>query len=144
MKFNKKMMLNYIALLLVLAGSFSSCKNNDLPEEKAIVGKWELISQGISEDKMTPVESNGSYSDFFSDGTMGYYNSTTGETNVTGNYRIQSDSLIYNYDKTYEQGRYDYKYEFANSKKQLKLIFVQGIRQDIYPSYYIFIYQRIK
>ena len=144
----KTKLMKLILLMLILAGAFTSCKNEYLSDEKAIVGKWKPISQSsqsIGENKMIPVDSKGEYIEYFSDRTKGYYDTITEKIQINGNYQIQSGLLIYDYDKSYEQGRVDYKCEFSHNNNQLKLTFVNGMQNWVLgmgPE--IFIYQRIK
>jgi len=143
----KTKLLKLIFLLAIFTVTFSSCKNEYLPDEKAIVGKWKLISQGYIENNMISVKSDGAYVEFFPDGTRSYYNPATKKLQITGNFQIQSELLIYNYDKSIEQGRSEFNCAFSHNYNQLKLTYVNGIRADILdvninPN--IIIYQRIK
>jgi len=127
--------------MVILTGISSSC-NEDLFDRKTIIGKWELISQGINADNMIPINSNGGrYIEYFSDGTRGYYDTITEEIRINGNYQIRSGLLIYNYDKSYDQGRVDYKCDFIHNNNQLKLTFANGLSDLLFS---VFIYQRIK
>jgi len=141
----KTELLKQITLLAILICAFFSCKKEEPIIDNPIVGKWEIISEGYSNTgEMWKVDSNGAYTEYFSDGTMGYY--YTGGFQMNGNYQIQSNLLIYNYDKPYEiGGRYDYKYEFSDNYNQLKLTFVKGNFGETFAAVPdIVIYQRIK
>ena len=74
--------LKFIAILLILAGSLASCKDesvngNDIDPEKAILGKWELVlltrNSGNDEQKYTPT----GYFEYLPDSLMAWYDYAT-------------------------------------------------------------------
>jgi len=99
-----KILTTTIFLFIICA--FFSCSRNDLDVEdpsarKAILGKWELIAYGETEDDMCEQRSDGSYTEFLSDGTLRIWDpnffSMYGEQggfNWKGTYKIYSDSLV--------------------------------------------------
>jgi hypothetical protein len=95
--------------------------------ETAILGKWERIADGLTEDRLNE-RTDGMYWEFFPDGTVrtyapGYFpaENSYGLFVGIGTYTIDADFLVrkfYTDDGTcYREDRY--KYEF--NKKQLKL-----------------------
>ena len=132
----KTKMFKITTVLLMLAGSVSSCNKNDPAE--AILEKWELIAKGETENNMKTIEPNGVYIEFLSEGISHIYNPETDESHYRS-YKIDKKFIYYNYDRSYEQGRYDYRYNI--SKGLLKMTYSQGFRVDMAGLPNIFIYQ---
>ena len=92
-------------ILLILAGSFSSCTKDEFSAQESILGKWELVARGTA-DGFQHVEPDGSYFMCLHSGKMITYDS---ETNVfrEGTYHIDANffyrnnnwSAIYSFDK---------------------------------------------
>jgi hypothetical protein len=125
------------AVILSLLPSLWSCQKEDIgnPQE-AIIGKWEKIAEGPDEDRIVPIETDGSYREFLPNGEhKGYWHSE---------YTYQIDSVfLYLYCVGIPINDFIYEYAFIN-RSTLKLTYVRGNipnRAD-YPI--ICIYQRIK
>ncbi len=131
---------NFSILIVALMAVISGCNKNELSNPtEVILGKWELIAQGAKENEMKAVEPNGTYTEFFSDGILRFYNPIE-DRFYDGTYKIDKNFLYYGYEKTYEQGRFDYRYRIT--KNQLKMTYHNGIIELIYGHPTIFIYQR--
>lgn len=129
---NKKN-ITRIAIILIATISLSSCNKNDHSFQDAILGKWELISQGTIND-VQQVECDGSYFECFRDGKMIKYSSETNEfSNHT--YRIDSKYIVDNHLSA--------DYDFSFTKDTLILTHVQG-PEYVYIYNNIYIYQRKK
>ena len=140
----KANILKLAAILLILAGSFSSCtgeSENDI--NKHIIGKWELISHGgfYSQWKMLDVVPDGSYVEFLSEGNARNYDSSKNKFHYYRTYKIKDNFIIYDHEKTYEQGRFEYKYTFTEEK--LEMTHHQGHTTDLDANHFL-IYQRKK
>ena len=132
-----------------------SCSNRDEADvnpRKAILGKWELIADGLSEDKMSE-RNDGTYWEYLPDGTVRafVYSDITTKTDGffagIGKYTIDKNFLVH---KSYDPdngtciGEQRYQYEF--NKNQLELtrnpLFIPGM-SEIYIAN-IFIFKQIK
>jgi predicted small lipoprotein YifL len=104
-----------------------------------ITGKWERIAEGPDEDRIVPVEANGSYREFLPNGVhQGYW--------ADSKQIYRTDSLfLYLYFLDNSDGVNDriYKYAIIN-RDTLKLKHVYGIIATSMNTPEIFIYQRIK
>lgn len=138
-------------IMLMLAGNISSCSeksNNEIDPKEAILGKWELIADGSTENDMNK-RTDGTHWEFLADGTAqtylsGYFpaEGVTGKYIGIGSYSIDSDLLIRRYDSGTED---HYRYIFYKDK--LKLLRANNVRYPENLMYYwpnVFIYQRIK
>jgi len=105
--------------VLLLAGGLYSCSSKNDPAE-AILGKWELIAKGAHENAIRTVEPYGVYIEFLSEGISRVYNPEMDEF-FYRSYKIDKKFIYYNPEKTYEQGRIDYRYSI--SKNQLKMTY---------------------
>ena len=126
-------------VILLFVFILCGCSKTDPGE--AILGKWELVAEGEKKDKMETIEPNGAYMEFLSDGVYRLYYPIEDEY-YCSSYKIDRKFLYYNYEKTYEQGRFDHTYRFTEN--QLITTYVYGNRQDIMGLPNIFIYQRKK
>ena len=128
MKTKKIFFISTFAWMLIASG----CKKTDYAE--AILGKWERIAWGASENNLKTVEPNDIYMEFLPDGIRRIYDPKEDEL-YYGTYKIGKTYIYYNYEKTYEQGRYDYKYEITKDG-HLKMTFDRGdIPIHMYPSF---------
>ena len=136
----------HAAIALLLAGSFSSCANkmnNDPDPAKAILGKWELIGYGgfYSQWKIIANDPGGSYVEFLSNGTARTYNPDKKDFFYYRTYKIDKNFIIYDHEKTIEQGRFEYKYKIT--KNRLEMTHHQGNTDELSAGQ-ILIYQREK
>ena len=79
-----KKKFNHVAIVLFLAGWFTSCSNkmnDDLGTEKAILGKWELVEMQRSDKVHVPLKPNGYY-EFRPDSVAVWYDYNTKHTIV--------------------------------------------------------------
>jgi hypothetical protein len=140
----KTKLFKLTAVLTVLA--CFACE--DTSYQKTIPGTWQEIAYGPNEKNMTSVPDE--YLElrdclvFLSDGTIKYYNPARNEYFIGyfQTYKIDKKFLYLNYERDYDQGRYDYIYEFIN-ENQLKLTYFQGFIEMSMMTPRIFIYQRI-
>lgn len=131
-----------LVIVLMLAGSINSCTEkpkNDLDHAKAILGKWEKV-EFYFQDKIIEVIPDGSYIEFFSDGIVIDYDSEKDEL-YEKTYKIDENFICYDHEKTYEQGRFDYKYKIT--KYKLEMTMYQGNMSDFISPPKV-IYQRKK
>ncbi|MDR3236705.1 MAG: hypothetical protein LBT48_08310 [Prevotellaceae bacterium] len=103
------------------------------PEDHPIVGKWELIAQGVSEDDMNAVASNGDYVEYLQNGRIQYYKNDTIENSPgrTVIYNINAESLSHSF--YYEGKVFDkelnmlvYRYKFSADNNELVLEYING------------------
>ncbi|GHU66007.1 hypothetical protein FACS1894123_11990 [Bacteroidia bacterium] len=77
---------NLILFFGILLLSFGCSDNDDLSKKKdinyqeTILGKWELIASGHTEEEIISVTPNGSYTEYFSNGKISNYNSFSKKT----------------------------------------------------------------
>jgi hypothetical protein len=141
----KTKILKLIAVLTVLATGFA-CE--DMSYQKTILGTWREIAYGTYEKYMTPIPDE--YLElrdclvFFPDGTIKYYNPARNEYFIGyfQTYKIEKKFLYLNYERDYDQGRFDYIYEFINENQLQLTIFRSGLNM-IGTAPRVFIYQRI-
>ena len=129
----------YTALLFLLLAGCS--EKNDTDAYKFILGKWELIGHGgfYSQGEIVKNEPDGSYIEFLSDETARTYDSTLDEFYDYKTYQINGSLIIYNHEKTFEEGRFEYKYTIT--KNELKLTHYQGPTTELSAGQKL-IYQR--
>jgi len=138
-------MFKIAAIALMLAGSFSSCTpkgSNENEPSKLILGKWELIERRdyTTGFELRAVEPNGNYIEFLSNGTVHVYIATEDKFYMM-TYEIDENILCYYPEKTFDQGRLEYKYEIT--KNRLKMTLYQGHTLELHSGH-IFIYQQKK
>jgi hypothetical protein len=136
------MKAKFIFLAIILSVLVCVSCHDDSNPETAIIGKWEIVGQSIPDTERTikTYKPSGYYTCFFSDGIVRYYSP---EKIETGNrtYSIDNDFIYYNYEKTYEEGRHDYKYRITHNI--LEMEHHQGIVHGMYYRHLI-IYKRKK
>jgi len=103
--------------LFIICASFS-CSRNDLDVEdplarKAILGKWELIADGETEDNMYDrSDGNGFWTDeeYLSDGTLLLLDSHSYPVGVvqSGTFKIYADSLVRFFNGTGSSQKYSF------------------------------------
>jgi hypothetical protein len=122
--------------------NLSGCKGDSEPQE-AILGKWELIAQGPNVNDIKPVEPNGSYSEYFSDGKMISFSFETNKS-FEYTYKVDSKFLCRYFEYNHEQEYAEYEYNFRDN--QLRLIYVRGSVpiEMIYGRPMVFIYRHKK
>ena len=109
----KTKLLQFTTLVLALAGSFSSCNKDELSPQETILGRWQIIADGPSANEMYK-RTEGSFYDFFSDGTL------IVSPGGTFTYTIASDLLVCR--SYYDDGEYSeksYKLSFGGNKLKL-------------------------
>ncbi|GHV49332.1 hypothetical protein FACS1894181_07970 [Bacteroidia bacterium] len=107
--------------------------------DKNIIGKWEMIAEEHEENRIVPVETDGSYMEFLGNGVLLFFPSGYGET-------YQTDSVyLYRYFRYIDEialPHLIYEYTLIN-RDTLKLKeFYSVDKRMLYP--YLFIYQRKK
>ena len=134
-----------VCTLFLTAGSFSSCThgNNENDLSKFILGKWEMIGYGgfLSQWEIIANDPGGSYVEFLSDGTARNYDPDNKEFFYYRTYKIDENFIIYAHEKTYYEGRFEYKYKFIRSR--LEMTHHQGNTNELSAGH-IHIYQRKK
>ena len=129
-----------------------SCQSKNMAEHaELILGKWELIADGLSDDVMHEHD-DGTYWEYFPDGTVRafmYSNSmkTDGFFSGIGTYTIDANFLIrksYDPDNGTCTGEQRYEYEFKEN--QLKLTRNPLVIHEMSEIYIanIFIFKQIK
>ena len=132
--------LKFTTFLLVLAMIFFSCQCKNEPAE-AILGRWELIAKGSDENSIKPVEPNGAYIEFLSEGISRSYYPEVDDFYYTM-YKIDKKFIYYySYEKPPDQAPFEYRYSI--SKGLLKMTFIKGGLIDWTPGgpTTIYIYQ---
>ena len=132
--------------VIILAIFFSvlvcvSCQD-DFNPETAIIGKWELVGQSMIDIERTikKYKPNGYYFCFCSDGIVRSYTPEKIEY-YRRTYSIDKDFIYFNYEKTYHEGRHDYRYRITQN--YLEIEHYRGLVKDMY-SKQIVIYKRKK
>ncbi|GHV49338.1 hypothetical protein FACS1894181_07990 [Bacteroidia bacterium] len=107
--------------------------------DKNIIGKWELVAEEREGNRIIPVETDGNYMEFLTNGKLRFFIASENgfaETRIT--YSMDSVNLYWYIVDTY----YVYEYTFINENKfKLKEV-ASGVWRMLYP--YFRIYQRIK
>jgi len=122
-----------LALCVMMAGSASCLEmNSDKDPAKTILGKWELI--GVvgfhTQYKVKTNDPQGSYIEFLSEGSVQTYDSEANEFWDDETYKIDENFIIFNPEKTYEEGRSDWKYKIINNN--LEMTHYQGNIEDLF------------
>jgi len=128
-------------IALLLAGGFSSCGNKlENDPNKLIQGKWELIGLGtyLTQYEIEKLDPKGYYIEFLSDGNVRNYDPDNEEFHYV-TYIVDESIIIYNHEKTFDEGRNEYKYEII--KNQLKMTHYKGHTTELYQGH-ILIYQQ--
>jgi hypothetical protein len=135
-----------VLLAVILIGY--SCKDEEQtpPVKEFILGKWQLVAQGITEEDVTPVTPDDNYKEYFRDGKMAFYKNGV-YTKYTDRIYKMDDIYLYiefnrkifgtNSDQTDE-------YHYDSSTDLLTLKIIKGLIPGKYPYYYITVHQRIK
>ncbi|MCL2651436.1 MAG: hypothetical protein FWD60_10495 [Candidatus Azobacteroides sp.] len=125
-----KILKSTIFLFIICAFLSCSRDDEDPSARKVLLGKWELIADGETEDNMNE-RNDGTYNEYLSNGAFRIWNqrssSVYGETgglSWTGTYKIYSDSLITYYGLSGSSDRVKdcYKYSFSDSLLKLSLL----------------------
>jgi hypothetical protein len=129
-------------------GCTSDDENPVFPKSsEMILGKWELIASGHTEEEIQLVTPDGSYTEYLSNNRIRNYYSPSG--------RIEEEDCIYELDAEYLYKYFNretygtdsdqiYKYSFGSNKDELRLEIIQGMIPDIANYPFIKVYKRIK
>jgi hypothetical protein len=155
--------INLIALIFMAL--FIGCTSDDenpvspeVPEEipisnenaiyqELILGKWELIASGHTEEEIQSVTPDGSYTEYFSNGKIKYYYGTSERTEEEDCiYELDAEFLYKYFNREIYGTESDqiYKYNFNSNKDELTLEIIQGMIPDIANFPFIKVYKRIK
>ncbi|GHT72903.1 hypothetical protein AGMMS50262_02980 [Bacteroidia bacterium] len=138
----KTKLLILAAILLVLAGSFACEKNeSEVQVKEFIIGKWQVIAQGQTEEDIKPITPDNSYTEYFKDGTIGYFNTEVYAKYTDRIYKMDDACLYVIFGTDSDQ---IYEYYYNNFMDLLTLKIIKGDIPAIYPYPFIKIYQRIK
>jgi hypothetical protein len=134
----KKMLFVLICILPIGLPGCEKEKEESLEYPETFTGKWQSIAEGVTEDSMQPVKTEGANIEFHSDGTMLTYSSLGSSV---FSYKVEFDLLFENY--TDMENTYIYKYKFNSEYNELTLTLISGLTPDIYPFYFVRRYKKI-
>jgi hypothetical protein len=145
----KTKQLLFALVLLVICMACQREEEKVPPMKEFIIGKWQVIAQGHTEELVEPITPDGSYTEYFRDGTMGYYRwlfelQDYGYIKCDDRSCRMDEECLYVEFAISSESNQTYEYNYNDSTDLLTLKYVKGLVPTVMNYPFIKIHQRIK